>query len=303
MCLALGMIFAVAPAIGATVEAEAATTYYLDLNGVLDGKNVGNITNYGTADVYINGKLAANDVSDFCKAYPKGTKYEIKDIKAKSGKQYVGAVGGILSGTIGTSKVNVNLKFTSANYRYVDLNGILDGKSSGTINGWGTADVYINGKLVANDVSDFYQVYPKGTKYEIKDIKAASGKQYAGATGSLSGTVGTSTANVNLKFNSIYYLDLNGILDGKNIGNIKGFGTADVYINGKLAANDVNDFCKAYPKGTKYEIKDIKAASGKKYAGVVGNLSGTIGTSKVNVNLKFNTVTNGGVVSTTGGYG
>ena len=38
------------------------------------------------------------------------------------------------------------------------------------------------------------------------------------------------------------YLDVNGLLDGANNGGLGEFGTCDVYINGSLVANDVNDF-------------------------------------------------------------
>lgn len=87
-----------------------------------------------------------------------------------------------------------------------------------------------------------------------------------------------------------YYLDLNGYLDGTNVNKLEGYGTADVYINGKLVANDCVDYYTKWPTGTKYEIKDIKATSGHTYGGVrVGSLSGTIGSSDVNVRLTFTT--------------
>lgn len=84
---------------------------------------------------------------------------------------------------------------------YLDLNGMLDGATSGGIAGYGTADVYINGSLVANDVTDFYQQYPYGTRYEIKDIRAATGRTYNGVySGSTSGTIGTGNVAVSLNF-------------------------------------------------------------------------------------------------------
>ena len=92
---------------------------------------------------------------------------------------------------------------------YLDLNGLLDGSESGAIAPYGTADVYINGSLVANDVTDFYQQYANGTAYEIKDIKAATGYAYNGlASGAdaLSGTVAAgATRNVRLSFSTRKY--------------------------------------------------------------------------------------------------
>lgn len=86
--------------------------YYLDLNGRLDGRDVTNIIGYGTADIYIDGKLVANDVDDYWTQWPEGTNYEITDIKAKDGKKYDGVYSGELLGTI-NAKTVVTLEFSS----------------------------------------------------------------------------------------------------------------------------------------------------------------------------------------------
>ncbi len=90
--------------------------YYLDLNGLLDGSSAGNISGYGTADVYINGTLQSNDCTDYYTQLPYGTRYEIKDIKAVTGHTYNGVSSGSLSGTIGEGAVTVQLKFTTNKY-------------------------------------------------------------------------------------------------------------------------------------------------------------------------------------------
>lgn len=89
--------------------------YYLDVNGLLDGNAVGNTSGYGTFDVYINGSLVANDVTDFYQQYDYGTKYEIKDIKSVTGKTYNGVSSGQINGTIGTYN-SVQLKFSTTLY-------------------------------------------------------------------------------------------------------------------------------------------------------------------------------------------
>ncbi|MCR5150089.1 MAG: InlB B-repeat-containing protein [Clostridiales bacterium] len=89
-----------------------------------------------------------------------------------------------------TGNVKYTAKWTPKQY-YLDLNGWLDGKEESNISGFGTADVYINGLQVANDVTDFYTQYDFGSSYEIKNIKAAEGHSYVGVhSGSLTGTVG-----------------------------------------------------------------------------------------------------------------
>ena len=88
-------------------------SYYLDLNGYLDGVGSGSISGYGTADIYVNGKLVADDVSDYCSQIPYGSTYEIKDIKTKPGHVYNGVHSGKLSGTMGADRVNVYLSFST----------------------------------------------------------------------------------------------------------------------------------------------------------------------------------------------
>lgn len=80
--------------------------YYLDLNSYLDGEYQTSLGNYGTCDVYINGTLKSSGCTDYYVQYPKGTKYEIKNIKATSGHRYIDNPSGNISGTInGTTSV------------------------------------------------------------------------------------------------------------------------------------------------------------------------------------------------------
>lgn len=94
-------------------------TYALDLKGKLDnGTENDNISNWGTADIYINGSIVSSGVSDYYESYTSGTTYEIKNIVAKSGYKYVG--NSSYSGTL-TSDTTIVLPFetTSNNMIYV----------------------------------------------------------------------------------------------------------------------------------------------------------------------------------------
>ncbi len=162
---------------------------YLDLNGYLDGRDTGYLEDYGTCDVYINGVKVADDCTDFYQAYPVGTTYSIKDIRATNGHQYIGEKKvwdqsgntGVsfdtLSGTL-TQNQEVVLEFKSL--VYLDLNGYLDGRDSGSLENYGTCDVYIDGAKAADDCADFIKYYPVGTTYSIEDIRATNGHQYIG---------------------------------------------------------------------------------------------------------------------------
>ena len=87
-----------------------------DINGWIGNNETGDLNKCGTIDIYMNGSIVADDVSDYCQSWPVGTTYEIKDIKAKKGFAYKGVYSGSLSGTIGTSAYKVILLFESTTF-------------------------------------------------------------------------------------------------------------------------------------------------------------------------------------------
>ena len=99
-----------------TYTAQWVQVFYLDVNGRLDGADSGGLSPYGTCDVYINGSLAANDVSDYWTQHDINSTYEIKDIKANAGYTYEGVVEGSLTGKI-TAATNIRLAFSSKPYK------------------------------------------------------------------------------------------------------------------------------------------------------------------------------------------
>ena len=109
----------------------------------------------------------------------------------------------ITSDTVLTNKNNHTLYANwTVNSYYLDLNGMLNGNSSGYLTGYGIADVYINGILVCNDCDDYYSEHPYGTAYSISDIKTTAGHTYNGVySGSASGTI-TGTTAVYLNFST-----------------------------------------------------------------------------------------------------
>ena len=164
--------------------------------------------------------------------------------------------GGSIAKTTYSGYVNMYAQWTP-NYYYLDVNGLLDGKATGNTAGYGTFDVYINGNLVANDVTDFYQQYAYGTKYEIKDIKSNTGKTYNGASsGRISGTIGTSNS-IQLKFTTTQYSNsishwMWGFTKGEgNNGSRNAYNIANTSFTSKYGNSYVMDSSKAVtvPKG------------------------------------------------------
>ena len=96
------------------------------------------------------------------------------------------------------------------NMYLLDINGLLDGIETENINNYGTFDLYIDGELIGNDIIDYHNLLPYGTRYEIKDIKASSNKIYNGVSlGNLSGTLqGASSVRLSFTTNS-YNLSVN----------------------------------------------------------------------------------------------
>ena len=120
---------------------------------------------------------------------------------------YDNTAADILKHQIGMGIFRYN--YTQKSY-YLDINGLLDGGTSSSINGYGTVDVYINGERVADDVTDYWTQWPNGTSYEIKDIKSATGRSYQGVdSGSLSGVIKDGTTSVRLIFNTDNVLTVN----------------------------------------------------------------------------------------------
>ncbi len=91
-------------------------------------------------------------------------------------------------------------------YRW-ELNAYLDGvKTTSGMSKWFTCDIYKDGKLVANDVSEYVADWIYGTTYMVKDIKPGEGKENVGKS-SYSGTV-TKDTSVSLYLNSIVYTNV-----------------------------------------------------------------------------------------------
>lgn len=142
---------------------------------------------------------------------------------------------------------------------------------------------------VSHGDSQTYTITPN-EGYEIESVTVDGVNQGAVSSFTFSNVTSAHTISVTFRQIPTYYLDLNGMLDGASSGGISPYGTADVYINGVLTSNDCVDFWMAYPAGTTYEIKDIKANDGYQYDGVYsGTLSGTI-TATTSVVLSFSTV-------------
>ncbi len=84
----------------------------------------------------------------------------------------------------------------NANTYYIDLNGTLDGTSSGNISGYGKANVVVNGSTVGSSVTDYYTAWPSGSTYSVSNASADSGRAYVSGAVSNQRLVGSNVAVV-----------------------------------------------------------------------------------------------------------
>lgn len=182
---------------GATVEMRT-----LDLSAHKDGVEQLTLEGVGTVDVYINGKLVADDVTDYSAKHPIGTNYEITDIKAINNFEYYGAYVGPLSGTIGQYDVDLVLMFEPV-YPLVSVSAVVDGVATDSLEGIATFDVIVNKKTQGDNITSYAERWAPGYAYSITDVHATIGYEYNGCTsGNMSGTTGESNSQVVLIFES-----------------------------------------------------------------------------------------------------
>ena len=76
----------------------------------------------------------------------------------------------------------------------LDVNALLDGTASASLDGYGTFDVWIDGDRVADDQEDYCAELPRGASYRIDDIRPGGAYRYYGLqAGALEGVIGSGT--------------------------------------------------------------------------------------------------------------
>lgn len=156
---------------------------------------------------------------------------------------YLASANGVDSNWAVTQDDAVTVDFhTEYDSYYLDVNGLLDGTSSGGLGNYGRVNVVVNGSTVGNQVSDYYTEHRYDYSYSITNITPLPGYRYNGlASGSsaASGTIGLGKTVI-LNFSTIepsnlqiggqattpFNIDLNWSSEGINITNYT------IYYNG-----------------------------------------------------------------------
>lgn len=185
--------------------------------------------------------------SDYISNEPAGSYYRGRSLKFRNFDPgeglYLDSVSGVDSNWAVTQGEAVTVAFhTEYDSYYLDVNGLLDGASSGGLGDYGRATVVVNGSTVGNQISDYYTKHRYDYSYSITNITPLSGYRYNGlASGSsaASGTIGlgktvilnfTTIEPSNLQINgqatTPFNIDLSWSSEGINITNYT------VYYNG-----------------------------------------------------------------------
>ena len=86
------------------------------------------------------------------------------------------------------------------------------------------------------------------------------------------GTVENLSFKANWSIN-YYYLDLNSVVDDNGVSCLPDGCTCDLYINGKLVGEGIQDWWNKLPYGTEYEFKNFKTREGFEFKGAHNDFS------------------------------
>lgn len=211
----------------------------------------------------------------------------------KNMKKFITLCGFLVLGSIACGDVDV-VKAEAINEQTTDTSGYTitipsdvdidkdSGKGSFAVTGKMDAqtelDVSVssqNGYKLKNKNQEISYSLDKGS-FHIDNIKSADMKSFdenfnitlANTNTNYSGNY-KDRLTFNIGSNKYTYeLDMNSILDGVRENERHNYGAVDVYINGVLKAENINDFSEILNYGDTYEFKNIKATDGHHFVGI-----------------------------------
>lgn len=264
----------------------------LDVGAMINGYKKSNTSGFCRFNLYIDGELYAENVTDFYKAVPSGSNYRIEvteylDYSVVHKSTYYD------SGQVGNYKKSVHIRLESrSGDDYVVLEDWVVDKNGNRV------------RNISEEIDTFLTAGNSAIGYKLQDrnIKVSNGERidaglfgnsekrktfsgkyvYVGSSGVMSAIV-----DGNIMYRYFYpVLDVNGIINDELKGNVNKVAVFNLYVDGKLEKMHVSDFCSAIPCGSKYEIGNIVTRDGYKYE-PEDNVTGVMGDEPTSVELKF----------------
>lgn len=211
-----------------SVTGNSVAKHAIDLNRTLDGQDYWELGEYATADIYINGSRDADDVRDYWKEWPEGTRYEVRDVKVKSGYTFNGARNGNMSGTVGSSDVDIRLVFAKTSSS-VAVTGIKLNKSTASVKAGST--VSLTATISPSNATN-KSVTWSSSNTKVATVSGGTVKGVAAGTATITaksnnGKTATCKVTVTKASTSVSYAAYNGVNYAKQTTNTKRIAALD----------------------------------------------------------------------------
>jgi len=262
----------------------------LDVNYALDGENATNNADIAFFDLYVDGELVDEGAYDFCGAIPYGSEYKIalKNVNPLYQYDSTKEIAGKMSDSRGVATARFmtregNCKVTCEDW-VIDASGkrikeitsevdkfLAEGKSKKEYHSLGRNVNFSKGDIVSGEL------------WGCDNSKGAYSSGYVYVSSSKGVSVDEKGAKVYRYFYPV--LDVNGELNDEVLKNTSKIAKFNVYVDGKVVAENIADFFEGVPYGSEYEINDIKTETG--YELLKDEYSGVMGTVENCVDLRF----------------
>jgi uncharacterized repeat protein (TIGR02543 family) len=267
----------------------------LDVNYQLDDFNLPNDAgignaNVGTFDMYVDGELKYENITDFCGAIPTGSVYEIKPNQVYAGYSFVPTSAD--RGDVGTSREVATISFEShtGEIEVVCEDWVVDKKGNRVRNITGLVDQY----LKKGSSSRGYLYKDRSVAFDEGDVVNAEdwgndevygayhdSFMYAGSSGDVK--VKKDGTKVYRYFYPV--LDLMAKANDTYYDEISAFASVNLYVDNELVEEDITDCHAAVPYGSNFKF-EIKGYNNFSYVND-GELSGEMGYAMEKFDISF----------------
>ena len=264
----------------------------LDVGAYVNGKTKESTKNLAKFNVYVDGILAAENVTNYYEGVPCGSTYRV-EITENTNWEYVHRSSPTDHAEMGAYKRELNLAFTerTGNYYVMVEDWVVDRNNNRIMEITETVDSFLQKSKSSNNnkvqnrairVSAGETIDPSLLGNDPDNKAYASDYVYAGASGTV--TVEDSNVVVYRYFYPVLNVKVR-VGEGKAKANASKIASYSVYIDGKYDVIGTTSYTGGVPYGSKYEIKFVKPKA--KYNLVEGDYSGIMDENRATLEILF----------------